>query len=80
MPCPASAAYTAGAVLSFAYEEATPAVDTNVARVIRRAFHPRLGRGAAADRRVWATAEALLPRPRQGRPGRSIRPSWNWGR
>ena len=35
--------YTAGAVACFAYERATPAVDTNVARVIRRAFHPGLG-------------------------------------
>ena len=41
--------YTAGAVASFAYERATPAIDTNVARVIRRAFHPRLApRGAGA--------------------------------
>lgn len=54
--------YTAGAVRSFAYEEAVPAVDTNVARVIRRAFHPRLRRGASAERRVWATAGALQPR------------------
>src|SRR5881396_1741258 len=30
--------YTAGAVASFAYEKPVPAVDTNVARVIRRAF------------------------------------------
>jgi A/G-specific adenine glycosylase len=52
--------YTAGAVASFAYERRTPAVDTNVARVLRRAFHPRLGpRGR--DRRLWATAERLLP-------------------
>ena len=53
--------YTAGAVASFAYERATPAIDTNVARVIRRAFHPRL-RGAGAERRVWETGAALLPR------------------
>jgi len=53
--------YTAGAVLSFAYERPTPAVDTNVSRVLRRAFHPRLGSGARADRRIWATAAALLP-------------------
>ena len=52
--------YTAGAVASFAYERRTPAVDTNVARVLRRAFHPRLGpRGR--DRRLWATDERLLP-------------------
>lgn len=53
--------YTAGAVASFAYERATPAIDTNVARVIRRAFHPRL-RGPGADRRVWETGAALMPR------------------
>lgn len=53
--------YTAGAVACFAYERPTAAVDTNVARVIRRAFHPRL-RGATAARRVWETADALVPR------------------
>jgi A/G-specific adenine glycosylase len=57
--------YTAGAVACFAYEKATPAVDTNVARVIRRAFHPRL-RGPAGIRRVWATAGTLV-----GEGGRS---------
>ena len=69
--------YTAGAVASFAYERPAAAVDTNVARVIRRAFHPpsrdaagasrRAGRGrssprAAAARRIWETAAALVPR------------------
>jgi A/G-specific adenine glycosylase len=53
--------YTAGAVASFAYERATPAVDTNVARVLRRVFHPRLGR-PGAERRLWATAAAIVPR------------------
>ncbi len=53
--------YTAGAVASFAYERAAPAVDTNVARVIRRAFHP--GRDShGVDRRIWATAALLVPR------------------
>src|SRR5207244_8104976 len=33
--------YTAGAVASFAYEKPVPAVDTNVARVIRRVFFGR---------------------------------------
>jgi A/G-specific adenine glycosylase len=51
--------YTAGAVASFAYERATPAIDTNVARVIRRAFHPRL-RGPGLERRLWATGAALV--------------------
>jgi A/G-specific adenine glycosylase len=49
--------YTAGAVASFAYERATPAVDTNVARVIRRAFGP-----GHSERRVWEVAAALMPR------------------
>lgn len=57
--------YTAGAVASFAFERRTAAVDTNVARVIRRAFHPRLpARGA--ERRLWDTASAIVPRA--GRP------------
>jgi A/G-specific adenine glycosylase len=56
--------YTAGAVASFAFERATPAVDTNVARVLRRAFHPTLpGRGA--ERTLWDTGAAVGPR----RPG-----------
>ncbi len=53
--------YTAGAVACFAYERATPAVDTNVARVIRRAFHPRL-RGGTAPRRIWETAALIVPK------------------
>jgi A/G-specific adenine glycosylase len=53
--------YTAGAVASFAYQRRTPAVDTNVARVLRRAFHPRL-RGPGAEGRLWDTAARLLPR------------------
>ena len=53
--------YTAGAVASFAYEHAAPAIDTNVARVLRRAFHP-LARGAAGQRALLRTAQALLPR------------------
>ena len=58
--------YTAGAVASFAYERATPAIDTNVARVIRRAFHPRLA-PSGAERTLWATGAALVPQ----RAGRS---------
>jgi len=54
--------YTAGAVASFAYHRRTAAIDTNVARVLRRAFHPRTGTGARAEARLWDTAERLLPR------------------
>jgi A/G-specific adenine glycosylase len=53
--------YTAGAVASFAFERPSPAVDTNVARVLRRAFHPRTS-GTALDRRIWGTAERMMPR------------------
>lgn len=54
--------YTAGAIASFAFEQRTPAVDTNVERVIRRAFHPRLGHAARDHQRIWDTAAAILPR------------------
>jgi len=57
--------YTAGAVLSFAYERRAPAVDTNVGRVIRRAFHPRASRDARGDRTVWNTAAQLIPKSRK---------------
>ena len=52
--------YTAGAVASFAFERPSAAVDTNVARVLRRAFHPRTS-GTALNRSVWNTAERLMP-------------------
>jgi A/G-specific adenine glycosylase len=53
--------YTAGAVASFAYERSAAAVDTNVARVLRRAFHPR-ARLDVAERWAWQTAELILPK------------------
>lgn len=53
--------YTAGAVSSFAFERRSAAVDTNVARVLRRAFHPR-ARNRGLARRIWQTAELLVPR------------------
>jgi A/G-specific adenine glycosylase len=55
--------YTAAAVASFAFERRVPAVDTNVARVIRRAFHPRLTKGGRGEHQLWDTAAAILPRP-----------------
>ncbi len=55
--------YTAGAVASFAFERAVPAVDTNVARVLRRAFHPRAPKSAAGERMLWDTAARLNPAP-----------------
>ena len=41
--------YTAGAVATFAYEKSVPAVDTNVARVIRRAFLKEWGVGSGSS-------------------------------
>ncbi|HET8625601.1 MAG TPA: A/G-specific adenine glycosylase [Gemmatimonadales bacterium] len=50
--------YTAGAVACFAYERSVAAVDTNVARVLRRAFHPH----SDEQRLLWDTAARLVPR------------------
>jgi A/G-specific adenine glycosylase len=58
--------YTAGAVLTFAYEQAEPAVDTNVGRVIRRAFHPRAKKDARGEKKIWDTAGKLVPRAGPG--------------
>jgi A/G-specific adenine glycosylase len=55
-------AYTAGAVLSFAFGEQAAILDTNVRRVLRRVW---LGeRSRVQDRRLWTLAEELLPRGR----------------
>jgi A/G-specific adenine glycosylase len=54
--------YTAGAVVSFAYGQAAPVLDTNVRRILTRVFVARRppARGAL-DRRLWALAEAIVP-------------------
>ena len=55
--------YTAGAVASFAFEQRASLVDTNVERVLRRVFAPRLvPKSARTQRLIWALAEVLLPR------------------
>lgn len=55
--------YTAGAVASFAYEKPVAAVDTNVARVIVRAFVGKeaAGRRGGDARKVWKIAAGLVP-------------------
>lgn len=45
--------YTAGAVACFAYEKPVPTVDTNVKRVLERAFAPK---------DIWAFAAAITPK------------------
>lgn len=60
---PGVGAYTAGAVASFAFERRAALVDTNVARVLRRAFAPRADfKSARGQKRLWSIAEAMLPR------------------
>jgi A/G-specific adenine glycosylase len=67
--------YTAGAIACFAYEKPVAAVDTNVARVIRRAFFGEAGRGKGEGARrahpasrfplprdIWDVAAAIVPR------------------
>jgi A/G-specific adenine glycosylase len=55
-------AYTAGAVLSFAFGQRTPILDTNVARVLFRLF---VGRGNVrahrTRRHLWELSRAVLP-------------------
>jgi A/G-specific adenine glycosylase len=55
--------YTAGAILSFAFHQDAPMVDTNIQRVILRMFgiqgNPLR---AAVKKRVWQLAETLLPK------------------
>jgi len=55
-------AYTAGAVLSFAFGQDTAILDTNVRRVLRRVW---VGEDRPVrDRALWDLAERLLPRGR----------------
>lgn len=50
--------YTAGAVLSFAYGQRAPILDTNVRRVLQRVFY---GMRPQRDGHLWTVAEAVLP-------------------
>jgi A/G-specific adenine glycosylase len=55
--------YTAGAVACFAFERRAELVDTNVARVLRRAFAPRANfKSGRGQKRLWSIAAAILPR------------------
>ncbi len=55
-------AYTAGAVMSFAFGKRAAILDTNVARVLFRVF---VGKGEARshamDRHLWEVSRAVLP-------------------
>lgn len=60
---PGIGAYTAGAVASFAYNEARPIVDANVARVFSRLFdfQERIDT-AAGNKQLWQWAADLVPK------------------
>lgn len=64
---PGIGAYTAGAIVSMAFDERAAVVDGNVSRVLARVFEVDLdirdGRGKAL---LWEIAERLLPRKRCG--------------
>ncbi len=56
-------AYTAGAILSFAFRRPAAILDTNVARVLFRVFVGRgNSRSHAMRTRLWKVSEALVPR------------------
>ncbi|MFK7911630.1 MAG: A/G-specific adenine glycosylase [Akkermansiaceae bacterium] len=59
---PGIGAYTAGAVASFAYNEAQPIVDANVARVFSRLFNfqERIDT-TSGNKQLWRWATELLP-------------------
>jgi A/G-specific adenine glycosylase len=59
--------YTAAAVASIAFGADVGTVDTNVARVLARAFGIRgKKKSAARERRTWNLVNALVPRGRAG--------------
>jgi len=65
--------YTAGAVLSFAYNRDAAILDTNAARVLRRVFGVRLrGTQSRLHSRLWQIAEAVTPAGRADRFNQAI--------
>jgi A/G-specific adenine glycosylase len=62
MALPGVGRYTAGAVVSFAFSEPAPVLDTNVRRVLTRLFvRRRPASQGRLDRRLWSLAEAVIP-------------------
>jgi A/G-specific adenine glycosylase len=54
-------AYTAGAVLSFAFGRRAAILDTNVARVLSRVFLGAPDQKSSSARHLWAISRAVLP-------------------
>jgi len=59
--------YTAGAILSIAFDQPVPVLDGNVKRVLSRLFvMPGNGVPAAHENRLWEVSAALVPGKRPG--------------
>ncbi|MDE2058843.1 MAG: A/G-specific adenine glycosylase [candidate division NC10 bacterium] len=55
--------YTAGAVMSFAFRQDVPILDTNVKRLLQRVFlGPMRRSGSKSVKRLWDLSEALIPK------------------
>jgi A/G-specific adenine glycosylase len=52
--------YTAGALMSFAYRQDAPMLDTNIARLLARHFDGRTARAQRA--RLWQLAGEVIPK------------------
>ena len=65
--------YTAGAVLSFAYQKDAAILDTNAARVLSRVFGVRRSTSKSRlQRRLWDIAEAVTPAGKADRFNQAI--------
>lgn len=68
--------YTAGAIMTFAYQVPTPILDTNISRVLGRWFArdlPQQDSPSLRNQRLWALSESLLPKgKRYGKTGWTI--------
>ena len=64
--------YTAGAICSIAFDQATPILDGNVTRVLARVFGIGTNPGkSATKRRFWRLADALVKQAAQSRKGKA---------
>ncbi len=67
MVLPGVGRYTAGAILSIAYEKKVPVLDGNVKRILSRLFRLREnGVSTPSQRLLWKVAEEILPEKRIG--------------
>lgn len=71
--------YTAGAICSLAFNQPTPVVDGNVARVLARVLGLRQNvQRPATQQRLWSVAGDLVEAARDWRPPNSWRAATDW--